>query len=149
MNATDSLPAGEDLQTYALDDQIGYLLRLASQRHGAIFLAHSRYGLTPTQLAALMRLEEQGECSQNHIGRLAAMDVATIKGVIDRLRRKSLTQSRPDPNDRRRTLISLSQRGRHVVAEMRDIGLTISRETLAPLTEVERRRLVRLLRKLV
>jgi len=30
-------------------------------------------------------LTETGPCSQNLLGRLTAMDVATIKGVIDRL----------------------------------------------------------------
>ena len=71
---------------YRLDDQAGYLLRLASQRHAAIFQSLTLEGLTPTQFSALIRISEQGQCSQNHLGRLAAMDVATIKGVADRLR---------------------------------------------------------------
>ena len=138
--------AGTD---YRLDDQVGYLLRLVSQRHATIFQAHALYGLTPTQFAALVRIREVGECSQNHLGRLAAMDVATIKGVADRLRQKGLTIAKPDPTDKRRTLISLSAEGARVVAEMLPVGHRITAETLEPLSAAEEKALTKILRKLV
>lgn len=133
---------------YDLDAQVGYLLRLANQRHAAIFQAHTRYGLTPTQFSALMRIAEQGNCSQNHLGRLAAMDVATIKGVVDRLRQKGFVLGEPSPDDKRRTLISLTERGGEVVAEMRSVGRQITAETLKPLTAAEQRSLQKLLGKI-
>ncbi|MTI02946.1 MarR family winged helix-turn-helix transcriptional regulator, partial [Roseibium sp. RKSG952] len=77
--------------SYLLDSQVGYLLRLANQRHASIFQSHTLEGLTPTQFAALVRIAELGKCSQNRLGRLAAMDVATIKGVVDRLKQKGFT----------------------------------------------------------
>jgi DNA-binding MarR family transcriptional regulator len=133
---------------YRLDDQIGYLLRLASQRHATIFHALTINGLTPTQFSALIRISEQGKCSQNRLGRLAAMDVATIKGVADRLRQKGLITTEPDPNDKRRTLISLSPTGTDLVARMQDVGHAITAETLNPLSASEQRTLLKLLRKL-
>ena len=137
-----------DGTAYVLDDQVGYLLRLASQRHAAIFQAHTIEGLTATQFAALVRISEKGKCSQNHLGRLAAMDVATIKGVVDRLRDKGLTLTEPDPADKRRTLISLSPVGAALVERMQKVGRRITAETLAPLTASEQRSLNRLLRKI-
>ena len=134
--------------TYTLDDQVGYLLRLASQRHATIFQSLTIEGLTPTQFSTLMRLSEQGKCSQNRLGRLAAMDVATIKGVADRLRQKGLILAEPDPNDKRRTLISLSTAGIALVARMQAVGHAITAETLNPLSASEQRNLVKLLRKL-
>ncbi len=133
---------------YRLDDQIGYLLRLASQRHATIFQSQTIEGLTPTQFSALIRISEQGKCSQNRLGRLAAMDVATIKGVADRLRQKGLVVAESDPSDKRRTLISLSPAGVALVARMQAIGHSITTETLKPLTTAEQRSLSRLLRKL-
>lgn len=133
---------------YRLDDQVGYILRLASQRHAAIFQAHALEGLTATQFAALVRLSEHGKCSQNRLGRLAAMDVATIKGVVDRLRQKGLTLTEPDPDDKRRTLISLSPEGAALVEQMKEVGARITEETLAPLSRTERRNLIRLLQKI-
>lgn len=133
---------------YSLDDQVGFLLRLASQRHAAIFQSLTLEGLTATQFAALVRIAEQGQCSQNRLGRLAAMDVATIKGVVDRLNQKGLIGAKPDPDDRRRMLISLSKDGEALVERMTSVGHEITAETLKPLTAAERRTIVRLLRKL-
>ena len=64
--------------TYELDAQVGYLLRLASQRHAVIFQAQISYGLTPTQFSTLIRVAEKGAVSQNQLGRLAAMDTACL-----------------------------------------------------------------------
>ena len=47
------------------------------------------------QWAALAKLAEVGECSQNLLGRLVAMDVATIKGVVERLVRRGFAATRP------------------------------------------------------
>ena len=70
---------------YMLDEQVGFLLRRVSQRHLGIF-AERIPDLTATQFAALAKLCEVGPVSQNELGRRTAMDAATIKGVIDRLR---------------------------------------------------------------
>ena len=52
------------------------VLRQAQQRHTTLFAAEMIEGLTPTQWAALVKLQEYGTCtcSQNHLGRLTAMD---------------------------------------------------------------------------
>ncbi|MCX7559725.1 MarR family transcriptional regulator [Sulfitobacter sp. F26204] len=133
---------------YVLEDQIGFLLRLASQRHSAIFQHHVWGNLTPTQFSTMMRISEQGEVSQNHLGRLAAMDVATIKGVVDRLKAKSLVQTRANPKDKRRMAISLTDQGREMIAGLKTSGHRISRETLAPLNAAESETLIRLLKKI-
>jgi DNA-binding MarR family transcriptional regulator len=135
-------------ETYLLDDQVGYLLRLAGQRHAAIFQAHTVEGLTPTQFATLVRLAENGACSQNQLGRLAAMDIATIKGVVDRLRQKGLVRTAPSRDDRRRSIVSLTDEGMRILDRMIAAGRVITEETLTPLNPSERRSLIRLLRKL-
>ena len=87
---------------YNLDEQVGFILRQVWQRHAAIFAREIGINLTPTQWAALAKLAETGPCSQNLLGRLTAMDVATIKGVIDRLTARGLTETSPDLEDGRR-----------------------------------------------
>ncbi|MEM8664123.1 MAG: MarR family transcriptional regulator [Pseudomonadota bacterium] len=133
---------------YVLDDQVGYLMRLASQRHAAIFQAHMPQGLTPTQFAMLMRLGEVGCGSQNQLGRLTAMDVATAKGVVDRLLAKGLVTQAPDETDGRRHVIALSAEGERLLPELKRIGRAITRETLEPLGQRDRTTLLRLLRRL-
>lgn len=135
-------------QKYSLDEQVGYLLRLASQRHAVIFLQQISENLTPTQFSTLMRISEGGELSQNHLGRLASMDVATVKGVVDRLKAKGLIQSRADKDDKRRSLISLSDNGHELIDVLKKDGARISEKTLAPLRSSERKSLINLLMKI-
>ncbi len=133
---------------YRLEEQVGFLLRLANQRHVAIFQSLAPEGLTPMQFSALIRTAELGQCSQNRLGRLTGMDVATIKGVVDRLRAKGLVRLSPDPADRRRTLISLSEKSKSMIPVLQAAGHVVSEETLAPLAPDERKLFIELLRKL-
>jgi MarR family transcriptional regulator, lower aerobic nicotinate degradation pathway regulator len=134
--------------SYILDEQIGFILRMVSQRHAAIFARDIGTNLTPTQWAALSKLAETGPCSQNLLGRLTAMDVATIKGVIDRLTARGLTETSPDPEDGRRLLVSLTRSGQQLAEKLAPNAFAISKETLAPLDAKERETLFSLLNKL-
>src|SRR3978361_2437751 len=100
--------------SYILDEQIGFILRQVWQRHATIFAKEIGINLTSAQWAALAKLTETGPCSQNLLGRLTAMDVATIKGVIDRLTARGLTETSPDPDDGRRLLVSLTSAGQQL-----------------------------------
>ena len=133
---------------YVLEEQIGFILRQVWQRHAAIFAEQIGANLTPTQWAALAKLNETGPCSQNQLGRLTAMDVATIKGVIDRLTTRGLTETSPDPEDGRRLLVSLTRAGLQLAEKAAPSALAISKQTLAPLDAKERETLVALLNKL-
>lgn len=132
---------------YRLDDQVGFRMRQANQRHLAIFSRHIP-DLTPMQFAALAKLSELKRISQNDLGRQTAMDAATMKGVIDRLAKKGLVAGRADPGDRRRRLLTLTPAGAAAYAAHAPAALAITAETLAPLTEPERRRFLKLLAKL-
>ncbi|WP_375411365.1 MarR family winged helix-turn-helix transcriptional regulator [uncultured Bradyrhizobium sp.] len=133
---------------YVLEEQIGFILRQVWQRHAIIFAKEVGINLTPTQWAALAKLTETGPCSQNQLGRLTAMDVATIKGVIDRLTARGLTEISADPEDGRRLLVSLTRAGQQLAEKTAPNALAITRETLAPLDANERETLVTLLSKL-
>jgi MarR family transcriptional regulator, lower aerobic nicotinate degradation pathway regulator len=134
--------------SYILDQQIGFILRQVWQRHSAIFAREIGINLTSAQWAALSKLVETGPCSQNQLGRLTAMDVATIKGVIDRLTARGLTETSPDPADGRRILVSLTRAGHQTAERAAPNALAITRETLAPLDAKERETLMGLLEKL-
>lgn len=134
--------------SYELDGQVGFILRQVSQRHAAIFFNQIGANLTPTQWAAMSKLAETGPCSQNHLGRLTAMDVATIKGVIDRLTARGLTETARDPRDGRRLLVKLTRSGQSMVEKLAPNAFRISEATLAPLTAKEREAFLGLLAKL-
>src|ERR1051326_8387646 len=133
--------------SYILDEQIGFILRQVWQRHATIFAREIGINLTSAQWAALAKLTETGPCSQNLLGRLTAMDVATIKGVIDRLTARGLTETSDDPEDGRRLLVSLTRMGQQLAEKVASNALAISKETLAPLDPRERELFVALLEK--
>ncbi len=132
---------------YRLEDQIGFKLRIANQRHLEIF--NSRMpDITPTQFAVLAKLRDEVQISQNQLGRLVGMDAATTKGVVDRLRTKGLVQSTQSQTDMRRLEISLTQAGDAFTADAIATARDISAETVSNLTPREVDRLLRLLDKL-
>ena len=138
---------GED---FILDDSIGHLIRRAHQRASATFmtiLADHRF--TPTQFFALARLRERGELSQNRLGRLTAMDPATIQGVTRRLHDRGYIERAPDPNDRRRMVLKLSVEGHTVVERLLDGIDEVSGQILAPLAPDEREQFRSLLKRIV
>jgi DNA-binding MarR family transcriptional regulator len=131
---------------YVLEDQVGFQLRLAVQRHTAIFVA--KMVLTQTQFATIVKLNDVGPCSQNHLARLVALDAATINGVLDRLRKRGYVSTEPDLRDARQRVITITSVGRRVVERAVKDAKRITEETLAPLSAAERVQLSRLLAKI-
>ena len=144
------LATGPASRPYRIEEQIGYLLRRAHQRASSIFQTTiGDPNITPTQYSSMVKLNEYTELSQNLLGRLVGMDKATMQGVVRRLKERQLVDSRPDPGDARRTLLSLTTEGQRLVNKLVINGPAVSRETLKPLTPPEQRQLIELLSKLI
>lgn len=133
---------------YQLDRQIGFILRRAHQRATAIFQEHFP-DLTPTQWAVLVKLRDAGPTSQNLLGRMVAMDAATMQGVVRRLLERGLVARFDDPADRRRLTLSLTAVGEAAVVGQAESALAVSRETLSPLSPRDRETLLRLLSRII
>ena len=136
------------MSPYRLDEQVGFILRQAAQRHAAIFASGIGCDLTPTQWAALAKLHEAGPLSQNRLGRHTAMDAATIKGVVDRLTRRGLLTAEPDAADGRRLLVALTAEGAEWVRRLAPHARAVTAETLSPLAPEEQQALLSLLLRL-
>ncbi len=140
-------PAAAEDPAYALDAQIGFVLRRVTQRHLALF-SEAIPEVTTTQFAVLARLAEQGPLSQNLLGRAAAMDAATVKGVVDRLARQGLVETARDASDKRLLNVALTEAGRALFEARRADALAVSERTLDPLNQRERRRILALLARM-
>jgi DNA-binding MarR family transcriptional regulator len=137
------------LDGYVVEEQVGFLMRRANQRHSAIFLdGMAATELTPTQFTALIKVVELGRVTQNHLGRLAAMDPATIQGVVRRLLDRDLVTRTDDPLDRRTIVLAPTRAGLALAAQAVVAARRITEATLDPLTPEERRQLLSLLYKL-
>jgi DNA-binding MarR family transcriptional regulator len=137
----------DDGEAYRLQEQVGFILRKAHQRHVAIFAARIA-DLTPPQFAALAKLNDVGETSQNQLGVLIAMDAATIKGVIDRLKARGLVEVGKHEVDKRRLMVGLTEAGHAAIARLIPLAAEITAETLAPLSPREAAAFLKLLAKI-
>jgi len=70
-------------------------------------------------------------------------------GVVDRLVRDGFVATSPDPSDRRRLIVDLTEAGRAFCLSGLAAAAQVSDETLAPLDAAERRQVLALLERLV
>ena len=139
-----------DTDVVVLDEQAGFLLRRAHLRALAIFLSElSEVGLTPPQFFAMARLHEMGDVSQNHLGRLVAMEPATIQGVLRRLIDRGFLRRKSDPRDKRRMIHRLTPAGRRIVTRLMDNARRVDDTILEPLVPKERAQFLAMLKRLV
>lgn len=119
---------------YVLEAQVGFLLRCAHQRATEVFYAvMAPFAVTPTQFAALAKIDDLGSVSQNRLGRLTAMDPATISGVIGRLTARGLVRQSRSRRDARLLRLALTPAGRTAIQRMKAVAAEVSRRTLEPL----------------
>ena len=144
-----TIESGDPADSYRLEEQVGYWLRRAYQRHMAIFAGiMSDLDLTSMQFAALVKLRELRAVSQTELGRLIGIDRATISGVVARLKRRDLVLYKPDPLDKRSRIIALTPGGEGVLAEaMQRIG-RVTEQTLEPIDATDRESLRAILQKM-
>jgi len=130
----------------------GRIVRLADlfqRRYAAAFeavgLTDGDYGL----LAALRRSGEPFALTPTDLARARMMTSGGMTAVIDRLARQGLVERIPNPNDRRGSLVRLTDVGRAKVDEAMPRHAAAEQELVARLDERDRDRLVDLLRTLL
>lgn len=139
---------GRSSERYIMERQVGFLMRVAMQRHTSIFMSLMPQNLTQTQFAVVAKLAEVGTTSQNHLGRLVCLDAATTKGVVDRLRARGILAIEINPRDRRHSMVALTKTGARVAKQSIDRAHQITMKTLAPLKRSEQRAIIQLLQKM-
>lgn len=141
--------AASGSQDYDFSAQVGHLLRRAYQRHTALFqqiIPDTQ--LTAAQFVVLCAVRDSGACSLSEIVKRTAIDQATVRGVIDRLKVRKLIAVRHDEADRRKVLVSLMPSGLELVLSMVPFAFEITEKTFAGFNPAERLALVYLLQKM-
>jgi DNA-binding MarR family transcriptional regulator len=119
------------------------------QELGALFTEH---GLSPASFSALVTLVRLG--GDRGVSQRALMDElgltsGTVSVRVDRLIEAGLVERRPDPEQKRNVLVSLTAKGRDLVERVIPAHLANERRLLASLSEDERTLLSGLLRKML
>jgi DNA-binding MarR family transcriptional regulator len=99
--------------------------------------------------AVLAALDEYGPLSQAGIGRRLGLDRNDVNGVVNRLEGALQVERRPDPADRRRNVVTLTDTGRDQLTELQRHADAVQDELLAGLDDAERRHLHGLLAKVL
>lgn len=134
---------------YAFTEQVGHLLRRAYQRHVAIFqqtIPDSQ--LTAAQFVVMCAVREQGSCSLSEIARATAIDQATVRGIIERLKARELIVVSHDATDRRKVVVLVTPAGLALIDETVPFARDITEQTFGDLNPAERVALLFLLRKM-
>ncbi|MFE9687054.1 MarR family winged helix-turn-helix transcriptional regulator [Streptomyces sp. NPDC006285] len=127
------------------------LRRLVSWQAGRIATIGAR--LTAQQMplearsdyAVLASLDEYGPLSQADLGRLLGLDRNNVNGIVVRLDTSGQVTRNPDPSDRRRNVVTITDDGRSRLSELQAHAAVVQRELLAGIDEADRDNLVRLL----
>jgi DNA-binding MarR family transcriptional regulator len=125
--------------------------RLARHLDRARKQAFAAHDLDTWEFDVLAALRRAGSPYQLSPGRLVAETLVTsgtMTNRVDRLAARGLVERRPDPNDRRGVLVSLTDTGRRTVDAALDELLAHERDILASLDGADAGRLAEALRTL-
>ncbi|MFE2431058.1 MarR family winged helix-turn-helix transcriptional regulator [Streptomyces sp. NPDC059373] len=88
--------------------------------------------------AVLVALRESGAASQSTLSRRTGIYRSDLVAVINELADRGHVERTPDPDDRRRNVITITQQGRHHLRRLDKLVAEIQDDVLAPLTPPER-----------
>ncbi len=110
--------------------------------------AFTAAGVRGYHFRLLAALEQYGPASQAELSRIAGIDKSDVVATLDDLAAWALARREPDPHDRRRNVVTVTDAG---ITRLRELDALVTRvqdAVLEPLDAHEQATLARLLRKL-
>jgi DNA-binding MarR family transcriptional regulator len=127
------------------------LLARELRRHIHELMADERWavdaGFRPPCLGALDVIARHQPVSQRVISDHLGLDASDVVGVLDILEAAGMAQRQPDPHDRRRHAVVLTEQGEAAAAHFADLRVRATERALAGLDEDDRRQFVDLLNR--
>jgi DNA-binding MarR family transcriptional regulator len=141
--------ATTELRT-GLWDRPGFLIRRLHQIHVALFLEECReFDVTPVQYALMSMLLIQPGLDQISLARDAGVDRTNVADVLQRLEQRGIVVRKFSALDRRNKLSYLTAPGERLTRQMEDAVYRAQERLVAPLSETDRRHLMKSLAALV
>ncbi|WP_327266027.1 MarR family winged helix-turn-helix transcriptional regulator [Streptomyces sp. NBC_01232] len=104
-------------------------------------------GLHPGQEFLMMHLWDSGAVRQSELIKAVGLDPSTVTKMLQRLEHSGHVRRRPDPSDRRASLVEATDASCGLLVEVRRAWGALERQTLDGLDDTERAELTRLLGK--
>jgi DNA-binding MarR family transcriptional regulator len=133
-------------------DMAGHLIRRLHQQSTQVFVQRTQaagFDLTPVQFAALDAIHAFPATDQARVAEMIAYDRATIGGVIDRLEQKGWIRRVVSERDRRARELSLTAKGKRVLAALLPVVRGLQEEILHPLNDADRASFLELARQVL
>ncbi|PJK03779.1 MarR family transcriptional regulator [Lysobacteraceae bacterium NML71-0210] len=133
-----------------LDSFLPYRLSVLSNRisQSIARLYAERFGISITEWRVIAVLGRYSGLSANQVAERTAMDKVAVSRTLARLVERGLIARNTDDDDRRRSVLALSARGKRIHTQIAPLALEMEHKLLAGFDNEERRLLDRLLGKL-
>ncbi|MFJ3445757.1 MarR family winged helix-turn-helix transcriptional regulator [Streptomyces sp. NPDC086081] len=135
-------------QALELQNYVGHLIRRAEQVHTALWYRHVSREITSQQFAVLNALSRDPGIDQRTLARFTSLDRSTVNHIVRRLTDQHYVSQVRDEEDRRRTLLSLTDQGAELLDSLIGPAKTVNEHLLDVLHGDERKLAVDVLRKI-
>ncbi|SKA96993.1 DNA-binding transcriptional regulator, MarR family [Paucidesulfovibrio gracilis DSM 16080] len=128
----------------------GYWSNLLARRF-FVRLSHQlqQMGLCAGQFGPLVWLWERDGRTQAELCRCLSVDQSTMARTLTRMERDGLIRREPDPEDRRRALVHLTDKARDLEERALDVAHNVNREAFFGLSREEAELFFRLARRMI
>jgi DNA-binding MarR family transcriptional regulator len=118
----------------SLGYQVNHLARLLAQ---ALAARIAPYGVVPGQFAQLLVLFEEDGLTQRELCDRVRIEQATMAKTLQRMQRDGLVRCDPDPSDRRRIRVYLTDQARALEPDLVAAARSVNTSATAGLTTAE------------
>ncbi|WP_330230555.1 MarR family transcriptional regulator [Nocardia sp. NBC_00508] len=125
------------------------LTQLAVHAHRLASDGFGEAGARGYHYRILAALDEFGVASQAELGRRCNMDRSDVVAAINELAEPGFVERAPDPGDRRRNIVSLTEAGERQLRRLDRALDKVQDDLLVPLSAEDRTNLTRLLTRLL
>jgi MarR family transcriptional regulator, lower aerobic nicotinate degradation pathway regulator len=142
-------PAPEAMPSRVAEMPTWLISRLYAHSHRLLVEGFASAGVRGYHYRLLAALEEFGPASQAALGRRTSIDRSDVVAVLNDLAPRGLIERSPDPDDRRRNVITITPAGTEQLKALDQVVAGVQERLLAPLSPADRTRLVGLLTRLL
>lgn len=139
-----------DHDQFDLDDFLPYLLNQAAETTSSGFhsLYRDKYGMTRTQWRVMANLGKFGAMTARDICEISHIEKTKVSRAISALEDRKMLCRTSSPNDRRVEILSLTESGKAVFAELGQLALSYDKLLRDNLGPADAKLFVAILRKL-
>ncbi|MFE2046144.1 MarR family winged helix-turn-helix transcriptional regulator [Streptomyces sp. NPDC059477] len=119
--------------------------RAAARGRALVAQALAAEGMRTWHHLVLSAVRDLGPVAQADVGRGVGLDPKDVVGILNELQSAGLVVREPDPRDRRKNAVSLTEEGDRMLRRCEALTREANDTLLAPLTTAEREQFVHLL----